>query len=92
METPANPFTLSSFSQEKHVYMGLFDVEKWYESIQPHTFATSFIPLTKNEGMNGKKEIICIRTNTRRRKSNIFFCFLVQYANSSTTVKQIIIK
>ena len=45
-----NPFTMPTFSEEKHVYMGLFDVEKWYEPIRDFTFETSFIPLTKDEG------------------------------------------
>lgn len=47
-----NPFKLVVLSKEKHEYMGLFDFEKWYRFIAPFTFATHFIPLTREEGTN----------------------------------------
>mmetsp|Transcript_24429 Transcript_24429/g.34242 ORF Transcript_24429/g.34242 Transcript_24429/m.34242 type:complete len:436 (-) Transcript_24429:355-1662(-) len=44
-----NPFTMQSFSNVKHDYMGEFDTERWYSWIEPYTFKTIFLPLTIDE-------------------------------------------
>jgi hypothetical protein len=47
-----NPFTANLSPKEKYNYIKKFKIENWYESMLSHTFVTSFIPLTKTEGIS----------------------------------------